>query len=206
MRTCLVFVLLIAGCSGAPSKSPLPAPSAERLELQSGWRTGATGGSGPFALWEVREEGLALTEVRHHDQDRFNLHWRDRVRFQDGEIDVEVRPDDGTIDQGGGPMWRARDENNYYVCRFNPLEANFRLYVVQDGVRRQLASTMVPGPLSGWHHVQVEHDGAHIVCTLDGRHRIEATDDTLPDEGGVGLWTKADARTSFLNLRVHTRP
>ena len=37
---------------------------------------------------------------------------------------------------------------------------------------------------------------------LDGRHVLEAQDDTFPAAGGVGLWTKADAASSFDNLKV----
>jgi hypothetical protein len=42
-----------------------------------------------------------------------------------------VRADGGEVDQGGGPMWRVQDADNDYVCRFNPLESNFRVYFVQ---------------------------------------------------------------------------
>lgn len=215
MRKSLLLLLVLAGCSGTPSTPSLPAElSFDRLAERSGWRSGATGGTGPVAGWERRREGagnsvrdvVALTEIRHQDQDRFNLHWCDRLRLRDGELEVDVRADDGTIDQGGGPIWRAQDENNYYICRFNPLEANFRLYVVQDGRRRQLASVLVPGSHSGWHRIRVVHRGNHIECTLDDVQRLEATDASLSDEGAVGLWTKADARTSFTNLRVAPAP
>jgi hypothetical protein len=46
-------------------------------------------------------------------------------------VSVAVRADGGEVDQGGGPMWRVQDADNYYVCRFNPLESNFRVYFVQ---------------------------------------------------------------------------
>jgi hypothetical protein len=56
----------------------------------------------------------------------FNLCWTKDIAFEDGEIEVKVRADTGKEDQGGGLIWRARDANNYYVARYNPLENNFR--------------------------------------------------------------------------------
>ena len=32
-------------------------------------------------------------------------------------------------------VWRAKDKKNYYICRYNPLEDNFRVYKVVDGER-----------------------------------------------------------------------
>jgi len=31
---------------------------------------------------------------------------------------------DGQEDQGGGPVWRYEDADNYHICRANPLESN----------------------------------------------------------------------------------
>jgi hypothetical protein len=101
-------------------------------------------------------------------------------------------------------MWRVQDADDYYLCRVNPLESNFRVYVVEKGVRRQLA-TATAGLSDGWHRIEVEHVGERITCWLDGEKLLEASDATIPAPGGVGLWTKADARTSFDDLVVTAR-
>jgi len=44
--------------------------------------------------------------------------------------------------------------------------------------------------------------GEQIECLLDGKKLIEATDGTITKAGRVGLWTKADAQTSFDDFRV----
>jgi hypothetical protein len=44
--------------------------------------------------------------------------------------------------------------------------------------------------------------GNRIVCRLDGRELLEVEDDTFGEPGRVGLWTKADAVTSFDALAV----
>jgi hypothetical protein len=105
---------------------------------------------------------------------------------------------------GLSERWRYRDANNYYVCRMNPLESNFRLYKVVDGKRGQLATSDVAMkiPLNQWHEMRVIHEGKRIRCFLDGALRLEAEDATFGDAGNVGLWTKADAVTRFDDLAI----
>lgn len=175
-----------------------------------GWRAASTGGAGPTASWEqgtdrapVSAPGvLAVTSTNHDSESRFNLYWTDSIQFQDGMLAVAVRGDDGEIDQGGGPMWRVQDADNYYVCRFNPLEANYRVYVVEGGVRRQLATALAPVTAGNWHFIAVEHRGDEITCWLDAKKLLQVRDGTIAAAGGVGLWTKADARTSFDDLKI----
>ena len=62
--------------------------------------------------------------------------------------------------------------------------------------------TLVEAKARKWHRVAVEHHGDRIACWLDGQKLLEVTDNTIGGEGGVGLWTKADARTSFDDLVV----
>lgn len=178
-----------------------------------GWKVASTGGAGRAAAWEQgadrdpvsKPNVLAITSINHKSESRFNLYWTDTVKFQDGILAVAVRGDDGEIDQGGGPIWRVQDENNYYVCRFNPLEANYRVYVVEDGVRRQLGTALVTVAAGTWHRIEVEHTGNQIICWLDGKKHLEVRDDTIKAAGGVGLWTKADARTSFDDYLIDPR-
>jgi len=146
---------------------------------------------------------LELTEVPHDSTSAFNLFLQEGVSFQDGSFTVQVRAMSGVVDQGGGPIWRVVDADNYYICRANPLENNFRLYVVERGVRRQLASVEVELETGTFYPIQVTHQGEHIECALGGGYatdpaRIEAHDSTFRGPGAVGLWTKADACTRFL--------
>ena len=203
------FVLFAFACSSTSTVGPVPGAMGFDRGLE-GWRIDSTGGVGQNATWVAHEDAgavskpfvLSLTATNHDLEDRFNLHWSDRVRCRDGHLAVAVRADGGTIDQGGGLMWRVQDANNYYVCRFNPLESNFRVYVVKDGARQQLGTALVSTQLGKWHRVEVDHRGDRITCSLDGVPLLKAQDATIPAEGGVGLWTKADARTSFDELVV----
>ncbi len=210
MKIQLLALMFLAGCNAASSVAPTEGAIGFDGPTTAAWRAGSTGGSGPAATWEVRADpraisapnALAMTAQNHESEERFNLYWSEALRFQNGRIAVAVRADSGEIDQGGGPAWRIKDENNYYICRVNPLEANYRVYVVKDGVRKQLATARVDIATGLWHKLEIEHVGDKITCWLDGKKQLEATDGALLGDGGVGLWTKADALTSFDDLSL----
>jgi hypothetical protein len=181
-------------------------------KVPDGWRVEGTKQSGPLATWQVVEDptapspprALGLVESKHGSDPTYNLCWvgGDACSFRDGTIALRVKAVSGEVDQGGGPMWRVRDHDNYYICRVNPLERNFRVYRVVGGVRKQLASADTDAAAGEWHSIEVEHRGHHVVCKLNGAHVLDVTDEHLPDAGGVGLWTKADAVTTFDDLVI----
>ncbi len=202
-------LVAIAACVGSGPRlaSIDPALDFDRTapgSLPAGWRTGTTGGVATSATWAVRDDRSANTSARvlalvatdHENQDAFHLCWTDAVQFAWGTLAVAVRADAGAIDQGGGPIWRVQDADNYYLCRCNPLEANFRVYVVTHGVRRQLGSAPIAAAAGTWHRVTVQHEDTTITCWLDDQRLLAVTDATIRRAGGVGVWTKADASTS----------
>jgi hypothetical protein len=180
--------------------------------LPTGWRIDGTNPSGPPATWEIVADAsapsapgvLALTSPNHDSSETFNLCWTDQVRFQDGAIELSMKPVSGQEDQGGGLAWRIRGKDDYYVCRANPLEGNFRVYYVKDANRHTLGDARAEIEAGQWHTIRIEHSGTRILCSLDGRKLLEATDSTLPDAGGVGFWTKADAASEFDDLKIST--
>ncbi len=182
--------------------------------LPEGWKAEGTNQKGPVATWRVAEAAgapsapnvLALESVNHESGGTFNLCWTDRAKFRDGAIEVKVLARAGEEDRGGGPMWRVKDRDNYMVARWNPLEENFRVYYVKDGARKQLASAKVAAAPDQWHTIRVEQRGTSVTCSLDGKVLLEATDDHVPGEGGVGVWTKADAASSFDDLTITAGP
>lgn len=181
--------------------------------LPAGWKADATGGKP--AEWQVVRDANAvsaphvLSIVRINDTLRgnFNLFWSPDAKFHNGSIEVNIRANSGDIDQGGGLIWRARDANNYYIARYNPLEKNLRFYTVKNGSRTMLADAPNLGVGSGeWFALKIAHHGERIQAWLNGKKLIEATDATFTAAGGVGIWAKADAASSFDNLTVrHTR-
>lgn len=166
---------------------------------------------GTLATWVVaadpdavsRPNVLRLAKTENTGQ-TYNLLVADEPRVADVDLRVHVRADSGEEDQGGGPIWRCQDENNYYICRLNPLESNFRVYKVLAGKRTQLASADIETETHRWYLLRAVMVGNRITCYVDGKHLLTAIDNTFVQPGQVGLWTKADATTSFDDMLLVT--
>ena len=130
------------------------------------------------------------------EKESFNVALLTGLAAGEGCVSVRFRALDGEIDQGGGLVWRAQGAADYYLARFNPLEDNLRLYVVQSGVRTILSSATVKLG-AGWHELAIDFDARRVAVRLDGSVRLEADHDALLPAGRLGVWTKADARTQF---------
>ena len=173
------------------------------------WKVAETNGTGMTATWKIvadssapsKPQAVAVTESKNRGH-TFNLLIARETKFKDVEVEVMVKAVGGKEDQGGGPVWRAKDENNYYICRWNPLENNFRVYVVKDGKRKQLGSAKIDADAGSWHEIEILHKGTKITAEFDDKKLIVLEDNTFQDGGMVGLWTKADATTAFDNFEV----
>jgi hypothetical protein len=176
-------------------------------ELPNGWVAAKTG-VGPGSVWKVMEDptvagGKTLAQTSPEGANSlFNLCVAEDASFTDVDIELALKAVAGKKDQGGGPVWRYKDANNYYVARVNPLEDNYRVYKVVNGKRTQLGSADVKTPAEKWHRLRVVHHGDHIQCFLNGKPMLDVRDGTFATAGNVGLWTKADAVTRFDDLRV----
>ncbi|MCP4715508.1 MAG: DUF1080 domain-containing protein [Deltaproteobacteria bacterium] len=179
-------------------------------KLPAGWKAATTNPKGPLATWQVvKDESapsggrvLAMTSPNHTFGGAFNICWTDNVCFLDGEIEVKFKAATGVEDQGGGVIWRVQDRENYYIARFNPLEDNFRIYYVRDGARKTLAGVRTTLPSGKWHTLKIVQRGRRFEGYLNGQKLLADTDDLFAGPGGVGLWTKADAVTSFDDFSI----
>lgn len=173
--------------------------------IPEGWVAGATRGNVKDLNWKVVEDKtskfgshvLGLESVKTVKDGRFNLCWTNKIKFKDGEISVFFKSMKGRVDEGGGIMWRVKDNNNYYVVRFNPLEDNFRLYYVKNSHRHMLASAKAHLKKGEWHSMKVIIKGDHFQAFLNGKKMLDIHDKIFKNSGGVGLWTKSDAQTRF---------
>ena len=176
-------------------------------KLPAGWSNQKTGRGG-LGSWSVLADSTApsmpnvLAQTSKENPGyHFNLAVAEQTNFPDLEIELKFKAMDGQEDQGGGPVWRYQDADNYYICRANPLESNYRVYKVVDGNRKQLQSVNVEIPSNVWHTLKVKNVGNHIQCWYDGVLYLDLTDDTFTS-GKVGLWTKADAVTYFDDFEI----
>jgi hypothetical protein len=118
------------------------------------------------------------------------------------DVRVKFRVAGGKIDQGGGVIWRAKDAKNYYLCRYNPLEGNIRVYKVIDGVRTIIHSVEDIEETPGWQTMRIVTRDHRIEGHLNGEARLSFLNEALPDAGKVGLWSKADAQTHFDDMQL----
>jgi hypothetical protein len=104
---------------------------------------------------------------------------------------------------GGGLIWHATDDRNYYLARANPLEQNIRIYRVVKGVRHMLKNFDRTIDIRHWHQLRVVHQGCEIDVFYDDTQVFHLCDETFT-QGRVGLWTKSDAVTYFDNLQLQS--
>jgi len=206
--TAATVVFCLAGCHTGDTETEWSFDTDALGSVPRGWEVAETAGTGTPAQWEVIDDGdgdtvVAITKSENRGQ-TFNLLIAAGSQVADLEVAVKVKAISGTEDQGGGPIWRVIDADNYYIARWNPLENNFRVYYVKDGRRKQLASANVDAAADTWHEIEIEHVGNRIVAAFDDEELLDIEDATFTEAGSVGLWTKADAATAFNDVEVET--
>ena len=123
------------------------------------------------------------------------------VIASDLNLEVSFLPIQGQADMGGGLIWRAADDRNYYLARANPLEQNIRVYRVVKGVRHLLENFDQTIDVRQWHSLRVMHRGCQINIFYDDKQVFDLCDKTF-QAGMIGLWTKSDAVTYFDDLQL----
>ncbi len=180
----------------------------KRGGIAEGFSNQVTGNDGP-GKWEVIKDEtapsmphvIAQTSPEHFGH-HFGMAVNENEIYDDLELTVKFKGVEGKEDQGGGPVWRYQDNNNYYIARANPLENNYRVYKVVNGKRIQMDSARLKVTCGEWHTIRILARMNIIQCFYDGQLYLEVTDDTFLNKGKIGLWTKADAVTYFDDLEV----
>ena len=163
-------------------------------KVPTGWKADKTG-TGEGSVWKVvaddtapSKTGLVLAQTAESPNSVFNICVAEDTKYKNVDITVAFKAMKGKLDQGGGLVWRYKDAKNYYIARMNPLEDNFRVYKVVDGKRIQLATQEeLKVPTGEWHRMNIEHDGDHIECSLDGKKYLDVKDSTFMETGKIGL-------------------
>ena len=124
------------------------------------------------------------------------------VTAADLDLQVSFLAVGGKGDMGGGLIWRAADDRNYYLARANPLEQNIRAYRVVKGVRHLLMNFDQVIPVRKWHRLRAVAQGQRLEVFFDGRTVLKLSDRAFAN-GRIGLWTKSDAVTYFDDLQLH---
>ena len=167
----------------------------------AGWTATKTGAG--EAKWTVEKDSSAPSApnvLKQSGVAAYPVCLKDGPALKDGFVEVKFKPVGGKEDQAGGVIWRAKDADNYYIARANALEDNVTIYHTIQGRRVSFKNTDTKVTPGVWHTLRVDFTGNKFTVTLDGQKVIEATDDSFPDAGKVGVWTKADSVTLFDNF------
>jgi len=175
------------------------------------WTPVANRGRAP--QWEIRRDDSAATRPYVLAQvstesvpDRLPLAILKTMTFRDGDVSVRIKPVSGREVQGGGLVWRYKDENNYYLVRASALEKNVAVYKVQSGKRTPLVAVAHRDiPSNGWSILKVSVRGNRFQIYLDHRRVLQGADNTFTGAGRVGLCTVADSVAYFDDFRVYPK-
>ena len=164
----------------------------------AGWTATQTGSGS--AKWSVEKDESAPSKpnvLKQSGAATFPVCIKNDTNLTDGFVEVKFKPVAGKEDQAGGMIWRVQDANNYYVARANALEDNVTIYHTINGKRVAFKNINTKVTSGVWHTLRVDFTGNKFTVTFDGNKVIEATDQSFPNAGKVGLWTKADSVTLF---------
>jgi len=175
-----------------------------KLDETSTWSSHITGNGAP-CKWEIinDDNNNVLAQISNETDDyRFNIIVNDSLQYKNLKINLRFKGVKGNGDQGGGPVWRYQDKNNYYVARANPLENNFTVYKVINGRRIELKSAHIKINSNQWYNIKVTMIDNLIKCYFNNKLELELSDNTFKNAGKIGLWTKSDAVTYFDDLEI----
>ncbi len=198
MKTIYTLIICAAFLSGTALAETINFDDAKAGAPPPGWKSAITGSGS--AKWSIEQDSSAPSKpnvLKQSGVGTFPICIYESAKLKDGFVEMKFKPIEGKEDQAGGVIWRVQDSNNYYIARANALEDNVTIYHTIGGKRVAFKSINTKVKPGVWHALRVDFDGNKFTVTFDGNKVIEATDQSFPNAGKVGLWTKADSVTLF---------
>jgi hypothetical protein len=214
LQSILLLMILVVAVSGSESSLAETAQmwtfdNDPADTLPSEFQLGTLFDGRPAGEWKVLETDRAQSPPRVLGQlmgkgaeHAYKTVFINGIRASDLELEVSLLPIEGKADMGGGLIWRATDDRNYYLTRANPLEQNIRIYRVVNGVRHLLKNFNQIIDVRKWHTLRVIAKGCRVQVSFDDNQVFDLCDQAF-STGQVGLWTKSDAVTYFDDLKLH---
>lgn len=185
-----------------------------------GWTIPATN-HGTSPRWEIRKDPSARTQPYvfapvgsdPHEQG-FSLAILNAMSLRDGDISVRFKPVSGQDDQGGGLVFRYRDERNYYLVRADARNRQVSVYRVENGRTIPIQPRGLPASTFGvkhnilpntWSILKISVRGSWFQVYVNHRRILQADDSASPSSGKVGLLTVNDSVTYFDDFRVYPK-
>ncbi|HEX9284114.1 MAG TPA: hypothetical protein VF879_00460 [Nitrospirales bacterium] len=180
----------------------------------SGFVIGKT--NGRDGRWEVTTDTKAISAP--HVLSRIPVDKQSsapQVIFLDGieaanlDLTVRIKALSSGDGQGGGVVFRAEDDRNYYVVWLSPQEKLVRLDRVVNGEVKSLQDLNVDTLEVGkWHALRLTIRGAEMEAIFDNRQFISAREKAWEfgryKKGKLGLWARGPGVTYFDNVRFTT--
>jgi hypothetical protein len=107
--------------------------------LSASWTGTKTGKGEP--KWTIEKDASAPSSpnvLKQSGEATYPVAWKNDTSLKDGFVEVKFKAVSGKEDQAAGVIWRAKDADNYYICRANALEDNVGLYKTENGKRKSL--------------------------------------------------------------------
>lgn len=127
----------------------------------------------------------------------------DGAPLGDGEVTVQFKLTGGATDQFAGIVFGLQPDATFYGIRYNTRDGSVGVWQVRGATREYLApgSGQRTAKVGAWHELKLRVAGTAVEGFLDGERQVTFT---LPAAvtGRVGLWTKPDSDTAFLDLVV----
>jgi hypothetical protein len=198
MKTICTLMICAGFLSGTALAETINFDDAKAGAAPPGWKSAVTGSGS--AKWSVEQDSSAPSKpnvLKQSGVGTFPICIYESAKLRDGFVEMKFKPIEGKEDQAGGVIWRVQDSNNYYIARANALEDNVTIYHTIGGKRVAFKSINTKVKSGVWHTLHVDFEGNKFTVTFDGNKVIEATDQSFPNAGKVGVWTKADSVTLF---------
>ncbi len=130
----------------------------------------------------------------------------DGVEAMNVDLTVRIRTVSSGEGQGGGAIFRAEDDRNYYVVWLSPQEKLVRIDRVVNGEVKHLQDLSVESMEAGkWHLLRLTIRGSEMEALYDNLQFISAREEAWEfgryKKGKVGLWARGPAAISFDNVR-----
>lgn len=122
------------------------------------------------------------------------------------DLTVRIKTASSGEGQGGGVVFRADDERNYYVVWLSPQEKLVRIDKVVNGDAKTLGDLSVESmERDKWHSLRLTIRGSEMEALFDNRQIIAAHEGAWEfgryKKGKVGLWARGPAVTYFDKVR-----
>jgi hypothetical protein len=162
--------------------------------------------------WEVVQDGKAgsspnvLARLGGESSKAPQIIFIDGLEAESLDLTVRIKAPPVGENQAGGVVFRASDEQNYYVVWFNPQDQVLRLDKVVNGEVTHLQDLTVDSVEAGkWHLLRVLIHGPVLEALFNNRQFLSGRDQKWEfgsyKRGKIGLWAQGKGPVYFDTVR-----